>query len=263
FLAGVLPGFLLVGLYSIYVVITAILWPEVAGGNSALTSVADTDDHPILGSAVSLIVLIGSVLGGMWGGLFTPTEAAGIGALLALIIALIRGVTLRSVYEGVLSVGRTAAPILALLLAASLYSRTLTMTGVTTAISDFFGDANLSTWQIILVMTIVWFVLGMIIDSASIMLLTVPIFWPIAGTLGIDPIAFALIGILTIEAGILTPPFGLLVYTVKAACPPDDPVTLVEIFKGSTPYWICILVLILAIYLIPGIASYLPNLLLR
>ena len=93
-------------------------------------------------------------------------------------------------------------------------------------------------------MVIVWFILGMIIDSVSIMLLTVPIFAPIAAAIGIDPLAYALVGILAIEAGILTPPFGLLVYTVKASIPDQgdgDNVTMMDIFKGSTPYWILLL----------------------
>ncbi|MGE0253937.1 MAG: TRAP transporter large permease [Alphaproteobacteria bacterium] len=277
FLAGVIPGFLLVTLFAIYIIGMALLRPELAGAGPAdaraagadvaRAPVADGDDGYDSGStimsAVGLIVLVGTVLGGMWGGLFTPTEAAGMGALMALVLALLKGVPLSSIYQGILQVGRTAAPILALLLAAALYSRTLTMTGVVSAIQDFFAGAGLDNWEIILVMTIVWFVLGMIIDSASIMLLTVPIFWPIALTIGIDPIAFALIGILTIEAGILTPPFGLLVYTVKAAVPRDDPVSLLAIFGGSTPYWFMILILIVAIYLIPEIASYLPNTVLR
>jgi C4-dicarboxylate transporter, DctM subunit len=156
-------------------------------------------------------------------------------------------------------VGRTAAPLLILLIAAQLYSRTMSMTGVVTAIQSFFDNAGLEPWMVITVMIIVWFVLGMIIDSVSIMLLTVPIFAPIAMGMGFDPLAYALIGILAIEAGILTPPFGLLVYTVKAAIPDkSDPVTMMEIFKGSTPYWMLLLVLIVLLYNFPGIVTYLP-----
>ena len=167
------------------------------------------------------------------------------------------------IYAGILAVGRTAAPLLILLIAAQLYSRTLTMTGVVSAIQGFFSDAGLDPWQVIFVMVIVWFILGMIIDSVSIMLLTVPIFAPIAATIGIDPLTYALIGILAIEAGILTPPFGLLVYTVKASIPDTgdgEYVTLMDIFKGSTPYWILMLALIICMYAYPGIVTYLPKL---
>jgi C4-dicarboxylate transporter, DctM subunit len=100
----------------------------------------------------------------------------------------------------------------------------------------------------------------MVIDSISIMLLTVPIFEPLAASLGYDRIAFAVIGILAIEAGLLTPPFGLLVYTVKAAIQ-DDEVSVGQIFLSSVPYWIIMLAGILAIVAFPGIATLLPGLL--
>jgi TRAP-type C4-dicarboxylate transport system permease large subunit len=101
----------------------------------------------------------------------------------------------------------------------------------------------------------------MVIDSISIMLLTVPIFAPIAEQLGYNPIAFAIVGILAIEAGLLTPPFGLLVYTVKAAVQDEDgSVSIVDIFKSSMPYWVIILVAMTFIIEFPKIATFLPDL---
>ncbi len=102
----------------------------------------------------------------------------------------------------------------------------------------------------------------MVIDSISIMLLTVTIFEPIAVQSGFDPIAFAIVGIMAIEAGLLTPPFGLLVYTVKAAIAGHgDDVSIMQIFKSSTPYWIIMLLGMIAIAAFPEIATYLPDLL--
>jgi TRAP-type C4-dicarboxylate transport system permease large subunit len=108
-------------------------------------------------------------------------------------------------------------------------------------------------------MVLVWFLLGMVIDSISIMLLTVPIFEPLATALGYDRIAFAVVGILAIEAGLLTPPFGLLVYTVKAAIR-DDEVSVRTIFQSSIPYWIIMLIGMVAIVVFPEIANFLPDL---
>ena len=108
-------------------------------------------------------------------------------------------------------------------------------------------------------MVAIWFVLGCLIDSISIILLTVPVFAPIAVALGFDPLAFAIIGILAIETGLLTPPFGILVFTVKAAVPIGT-VTLSEIFRGSVPYWIVLLVIVALIAVFPQIATFLPNL---
>ena len=102
----------------------------------------------------------------------------------------------------------------------------------------------------------------MIIDSISIMLLTAAIFSPIAVKLGFDPIAFAIIAIIAIEAGLLTPPFGLLVYTVKSAITAIEPdMNVMTIFKSSTPYWVVMLIAMVLIVMYPGIASYLPNVL--
>jgi TRAP-type C4-dicarboxylate transport system permease large subunit len=107
-------------------------------------------------------------------------------------------------------------------------------------------------------MVAIWFVLGCLIDSISIILLTVPVFAPVAMALGFDPLAFAVLGILAIETGLLTPPFGILVFTVKAALPQEGSVG--DIFRGSIPYWISLLATIVVIAAFPGIATWLPNL---
>ena len=168
----------------------------------------------------------------------------------------------REIYESILSVGRTSAPILLLLVTAALYSRTLAMTGMANAIESVFLGSGMEPWMILSVMVLFWFALGMIIDSISIMLLTAAIFAPIAVKLGYDPIAFAIIAIIAIEAGLLTPPFGLLVYTVKAAIQGIDPeMSVVTIFKSSTPYWILMLLGMVLIVVFPEIATYLPRLL--
>ena len=136
------------------------------------------------------------------------------------------------------------------------------MTGMANAIESLFIDSGMATWAIIAVMVLIWFALGMIIDSISIMLLTAAIFSPIAVKVGFDPIAFAIIAIIAIEAGLLTPPFGLLVYTVKSAIQDIDPeMNVMTIFKSSTPYWVIMLIGMVLIVQFPEIATYLPNLL--
>lgn len=272
FLAGVLPGLLLVTLFVIYVVSMAILRPSLVGGGNE-TAIegarsAQPDSTPtsspgqIWGSAIGIIMVVLAVLGGIWFGIFTPTEGAGAGAFIGLIMAIAKGMRYRGMIEAILSVGRTSAPILLLLVSASLYSRTLAMTGVSNAIQDIFLGADMLPWMVLAVMVGIWFILGMVIDSISIMLLTVTIFEPIAVNLGYDPIAFAIIGILAIEAGLLTPPFGLLVYTVKAAIQDedDDGISIMQIFRSSTPYWFIMLFAMIAIVNFPQIATYLPDL---
>ncbi len=271
FLAGILPGLLLLSLFITYVLAMALLRPSLVGGGKD-TAVAevdpdDTDSTPdvspwqVWGSALGIVSVIVAVLGGIWFGVFTPTEGAGAGAFIGLVMAIAKGMRYRGIIDAILSVGRTSAPILLLLVSASLYSRTLAMTGVSNAIQDIFLNTDMLPWMILAVMVGIWFLLGMVIDSISIMLLTVTIFEPIAVNLGYDPIAFAIVGILAIEAGLLTPPFGLLVYTVKAAIrDEDDDISIMQIFKSSTPYWFIMLIGMIAIANFPQIATYLPSL---
>ena len=171
----------------------------------------------------------------------------------------IKGINLREVWEVILSVGRTSGPLLLLLFCAQLYSRVLSMTGFTEAAKTFLVGSGLERWGVMFLMVAIWFVLGCLIDSISIILLTVPIFAPIAVALGFDPVAFAIIGILAVECGLLTPPFGLLVFTVRAAIS-DSTVPLSEIFYGSIPYWIVLLLVVIAIAIFPQIATFLPEL---
>ena len=147
-----------------------------------------------------------------------------------------------------------------LLITAALYSRTLAMTGMANAIESLFLGSGMEPWMIMTVMVLVWFALGMIIDSISIMLLTAAIFAPIAVSIGYDPIAFAIIAIIAIEAGLYTPPFGLLVYTVKASIQDIEPdMNVMTIFKSATPYWVIMLITMVIIINFPQIATYLPN----
>jgi C4-dicarboxylate transporter DctM subunit len=264
FLAGVLPGLLLTAMFVGYIFVSALLRPALVGGGVDTRSASSSDEVPLsafLTSLAGILVVIVAVLGGIWFGVFTPTEGAGAGALIGLVLGLLKGMRYRDVVDSILAVGRTSAPILLLLVAASLYSRTLAMTGVSSAIQDLFTGSGLTPALVVAIMVLVWFLLGMVIDSISIMLLTVPMFAPIAESLGYHPIAFAIIGILAIEAGLLTPPFGLLVYTVKAATQDEAAeVSMVQIFKSSTPYWIIILLCMLLIVWFPGIATVLPDL---
>ena len=278
FLAGVIPGLMVAGMFCLYILGVAILRPELVGAGRTSAAVAPAvaenpapavpspadpleavDRFSLWTSTLGIVLVVVTVLGGIWLGFFTPTEGAGAGAFIALILGIVKGMRFREIIECILSVGRTSAPILILLVMASLYARTLAMTGVTNAIQDAFLGAGLTPAVILAIMVGIWFVLGMFIDSISIMLLTVIIFEPIAVAVGFDSIAFAVIGVLAIEAGLLTPPFGLLVFTVKSAIDDKD-ISIWSIFWSSMPYWVVLLIAVVLIALFPGIATYLPKL---
>lgn len=250
FVAGIIPGIMLSLLYIAYTVGAAKLNPKLA------PEIPKDDLDPITSgeivSTVGVVFIILLVLGGIWGGAFTATEAAGIGALAAMVLAILKGLRLDGIIEAVVDAGKTSAPIMILLLTAGMYARFLSLADIDTIIKDAVGDGP---WVGVM-MIVIWLGLGMILDSISIILLTVPLF--ALFNIGMDPIAFAIFGILLIEAGLLTPPFGLVVYVVKGAVP-DSGVKLAEIFRGSIPYWILMLVTAGAIWLYPPLASWLTK----
>ncbi len=268
FIAGIVPGILLALMLATFVIGFALLRPSWFGAGADAAEDFDEDltaeqrrarlrSETIGGIGIlSLIVL---VLGGIWFGWFTPTEAAGIGVLAALILSVVKGMRAKDIWQAILDTGRTSAPILFLLITAQMYSRLLALGGIITIIQDAllglsFGDPVL----ILVFMVLVWFVMGMFIDSVSIILLTVPIFAPMAAALGYDPIAFAIIGIVAIEAGLLTPPFGTCIYAVKS-CVTDPDVRLSHIFIGAAPYWVILLLLVTIVAVFPEIATWLPS----
>ncbi len=256
FAAGVFPGLLLALLYAVYCVVYAKLRPSAAPEVTDENRVALTRSQ--IGGSLGVGLLITVTLGGIWFGYFTPTEGSAIGLVGAALLAWAKGMRSRGVFDAFVEAGRTVTPIMLLLLTATIYSKLIALNGIPQEVQALLESMGLGAGGTLLFMVAVWFVLGAMIDSISIMLLTVPIFWPVAMALGIDPIMFALIGILVIEAGVLTPPFGIGVFVVKAAIP-DRNIKVSEIFMGSVPYWVLILFLAWLIYVWPPLATWLPS----
>ena len=260
FMAGIVPGLLVAGLFILYLVITALRHPEKAPYHAADRiegEAAAPLGWPVLLSGGLILALVVLVIGGIWGGLFTPTEAAGVGAIGALLIALVKGVTWRGILDGIISAGVTTAPIMFLLLMAGLYSRFLVTSGSLDLLTEWIVNAGFGPVSLLVAMTLVWLAMGTLLDSSSIILLTVPIFAPIAQSFGYDPLVFAIYGILIIEAGLLTPPFGILVFVVKGSVPENVPLS--EVFRGAVPYWLLICLAGALLMLVPGLVTYLPN----
>jgi C4-dicarboxylate transporter, DctM subunit len=267
FIAGIVPGFCVVVAYCLYILFVAYTQPHRVGEGAAVNGIGgapkepvadDRDLSEIMISTLAVVALVFGVLGGIWRGWFTPTEGAGVGAAASLVLALAKGIKPREIFDVILTVGRTSAPLLLLLVFAQLYSRVLSMTGITGAAKALFLNSGLDPWQVIAIMVVIWFILGCLIDSISIILLTVPVFAPVATALGYDPIAFAILGIIAIETGLLTPPFGMLVFTVKSALP-NEQVSTGEIFRGAIPYWIALLAVIIVIAAFPQLATWLSG----
>ena len=166
----------------------------------------------------AILALIILVLGGIWGGLFTPTEAGAVGAAGGFLLVVVKGkFNLRNLWQILLDGGQTTASIFMLLICAQMYSRMLTISGLASKISQWATTLPVAPIFIILGFVVVFLILGCIIDSTSIILLTIPIMHPVVVKLGYDPIWFAIVSIITIEIGLITPPFGMVVFAMKSS----------------------------------------------
>jgi TRAP-type C4-dicarboxylate transport system permease large subunit len=204
----------------------------------------DRRSEAIGAGGIGLLVLV--TLGGLWGGLFTATEAAAVGMFGGYILGWAKGMTWREMWRATVDAGPLVAPIMILIIAAQMYSKLLAFEGTTDWLKTVMDSMNIGAFAALGAMVVLWLILGTLLDSMSTLLLSVPIFWPIAQAYAIDPLVFCIIGILVIEAGILTPPLGMAVFIVKACVP--EPVPLNEIYRGAVPY--CVLTLLLAAVLI-------------
>lgn len=254
FLSGILPGLLLAIIYSVGIVAMARAWPGFVGGRERRDR-PPALSLPDIGRVGPVVALVALVLGGIYGGLFTATEAGAVGATGALVIALARRrLGLRDFWQVLIETGHITVAVLFLIISANLYSRMLAMSGLPQSIVELVVTAGVGVAGFILLYVLIVIVLGFIIDSASIMLITVPLLLPVALALQIDLIWLGVITIIAIEIGLLTPPFGLSVYVVKGALS-GEPVSLVDIFVGAAPFALMMLVTLAIIILNPWLTT--------
>ena len=251
FLAAVVPAIVAVILFA-GAVLSLADKPAVAAEAQEASLPAHTVE-----SAMGLLVTLIVILGGIGTRLLTPLEAASVGAVIGLLMALRKGMRLPAIVEAILVVGRGSAPILLLIFTAQIYAQALGLTGAGAAIEHALSSLGLALG--LATMVAVWLILSVVLDQLSIMALTVALFAPAAARMGIDPLAFAVVGVVTLEAAQLLPPFGLLVFTAKAAAD-DVGVALPDIFRHVLPFLTVMLVLVLILVAFPSIATWLPRL---
>ena len=260
FAAGVLPGLLVSFALSLAIYIMVCLQPALGGHirEGGVDSVGKRLRAIVEPWAIYILIVV--ALGGIYGGLFTPTEAGAVGAIGAFVIYAARGkFSLTETFQLLLETGRATASIFFLFIAASMYSRMLAVTGLPVAAADWVVGLHLTPILVVLAFVLVMIVMGCFIDSVSILLLTMPIMVPVVKVLGYDLIWFGIVAIVTIELGLLTPPFGMVVFVMKASLPYKVDVS--EIFIGSFPFF-CVLLLVLAILIaFPQVSTVLPRLL--
>ena len=257
FIAGVIPGILLSLVYCAGILAIGRLAPDFMG-----RAIDHAPDAPEMGvfemiSKISpIVILVALVLGGIYGGYFTPTEAGAAGALGALVISLAkRRLTWASFWQVLVQTGHTTSSICFLIMGASLYSRMLAMSGMPGWLGNFVVESGLGVTGIVLALLLVIVLLGTILDSASIMLLTLPIALPILMGANVDLIWLGVLTVLAVEIGLLTPPFGIAVFVIKATLGPDSRITLGEIFIGALPFAVMMALVLALVFLFPSLAT--------
>ena len=260
FIAGLIPGALLAAGFVLWIILVAKFAPGYVFTQEYLAQ-KDQDHAPlptmprseILRKLSPIVVLVLFVLGGLYSGFFTPTEAGGVGAFAALVIALLRrSLNLRKWGQVLTETGSISVGILALLVAASFYSQMLAVAGIPFAIGEFVQNSGFGAVGFLVVYVVLVLLLGMILDSSSILLIVVPIAAPIAQGLGFDLIQFGIITVIAVEVGLLTPPFGISIFTVHSTLG-DERTSLESIFAGALPYVGVMLIVLVLIAVFPGL----------
>jgi C4-dicarboxylate transporter DctM subunit len=254
FIAGIIPGILLTVLFSTYVL--AISWrrPHLAPGMAGVTWKERFFSLHKLWSAIALITL---VLGSIYGGVATPTEAAGVGAVGALGVALIyRSLTVKKLIEIARRTVELMGFIMILVVGAMLFSYYLTLTGATQSLSEWMASLQVAPWVIIVGINIILLLLGCFLDSTAIILITTPLFLPIIVNMGFDPIWYGVILIINIEIAFITPPVGMNLYVISNIAP-DVP--LGSIMRGVIPFLLLALLAIALVAVFPQLALWLPS----
>lgn len=261
FLAGIGPGLLLSLIFALTILLLARLRPQFVFATAQDTATdQDLSFADILRKAVPILGLMIVVLGGLYGGFFNPTEAGAAGAFGALVIALIRrSLDRQSFWRLLVEAGQITVSVLFLILAATFFSRMLALSGVPRELAKFFLSGAVGPMGFLLLYLGLIIALGCLIDSISIMLILLPIALPVADAAGFDLIWFGVLTVVAVEMGLLTPPFGLSVYTIKAAM--DDPTLKVgDIFRGTLPFVFAMLVALAILVAVPPIATWLARL---
>jgi tripartite ATP-independent transporter DctM subunit len=260
--AAFIPGFLLAGLYITYVIGRAWLNPALAPkpraediGDTSLGHVA----FMMVTSFFPLAILILSVLGAIVFGLATPSEAAAIGALGGLVLAAAyRALTWERLKESVYLTVRTSAMVCWLFVGSWTFASVFAYLGGEKVIADFVVGLNLSPLAFLILAQFIIFLLGWPLEWSEIIIIFVPIFLPLLEIYDIDPLFFGILIALNLQSAFLSPPMAMAAYYLKGIAPPH--VTLVQIFRGVTPYLFLILLSMVIVYLIPGTVYWLPTL---
>jgi len=254
FLAGVLPGILLLLLFIVAIMLICTIRPEYgpAGPSTNLRQKTRA-----LAGALPIIGVILLTIGGIYGGLFSPVEASAVGAGVVIIIGIVtRNLTIAQFWEAAKDSVSTTATVMLILIAAHLINPFLALSHIPDAVGAFILGFDLGAIGTLILILSIYLVLGCFLEGFAMLVLTLPIFFPIILQLGIDPIWFGVLTVLTLEMGLISPPVGINVFIVKSVAPN---VSLADIFRGVLPFWGMMIVAIGILIAFPQISLILPD----
>ena len=258
-IGSILPGIVLVTCYILYVVISCIVKPSLA----PTYEVEEISLKEMFKSAVvdimPLILIFLLVMGLIFFGVATPTEAAALGALGSYILTILyRRFSLQLVYNSLLNSLKVTAMILMIIAGSAGFSQILALTGTSREAVATVLSLDVSPMAVLMLMLAIVIVLGFVMEQTAIMMITLPMFMPIVSALNFDPVWFAVLVLICLQIGQLTPPVGLALFTMKGVAPPE--VTMGDIYRGAIPYVLLDIAVLALLVLVPVIVTFLPNL---
>ncbi|MBC7376856.1 MAG: TRAP transporter permease [Burkholderiaceae bacterium] len=254
FMAGVIPGLLAMLMYVVTIMIIVKVRPDWLPGSQARPWSERVVDLKAVWAPLVLFIF---VIGGLYGGFFTPTEAGGVGASGAFILGLIRRkLNRRNIREALLQATRTAAAVFTVLVGALLFGYFLTITQSPQKLTEFLTGLGVGRYGVLAMIMVMYLVLGCLMDAMAMIILTVPIIYPVIIKLGFDPIWFGIIIVMTVELGLIHPPVGMNVFVIKSVV---KDVSFTTIFKGVLPFVATDILRLVILIAFPIIALWLPG----
>ena len=258
FIAGILPGIILAIAFSILILMLSYGVPGFVGGRNPKSIESEEWQgltyRQMFWYLLPVVILVVVVLGGIYGGIVDPVEAGAAGSLAALILGVVKGrLSWSDLWEVLVDTGHITATILFLIISASMYSRMLGVAALPTQFGEWMQGLDLSFTQVMALYVVLLVLLGTILDTASIILIVVPLFLPAIEGMGQDLVWFGIVTVVGAEIGLLTPPLGLSCYAIKSTI--DDPdISLYDIFYGAFPFAVMMLLVLVLIIAFPAIS---------
>jgi tripartite ATP-independent transporter DctM subunit len=257
FKAGIMPGILLSAAYCVAILLMAYRFPDYVGqtlDDSELNPAGQMTFLQAVWKLIPIALLIALVLGGIYAGWFTPTESGAVGALGALLLTLgKRQLTWAKLWQVLTETGHVTVSILFLLIAANIYGRMLALSGITGFIATWIGESGWGLYTILAIYLVIVLLMGTILDSTSIMMIVVPLIYPIMYDMQVNFVWFGLVTVIAIEVGLITPPLGIAAYVVKSTLD-DQSITLNDVFAGAFPYVLIMILVLVLVVIFPGIS---------